>query len=240
MLETTFPDAQSFDAVKRTYDRDGFLILRRCLQGASLASLREHSEQVARRIFARLRAAGQKFDKFGDTLKRIEEDDPWFGQLLRAGPQMPLLRALVGDEVVPGTAAWFDRPHGSTQRIMPHVDGIVRKRGPHTGATMWIALDDANTSNGCLHYRRGSHLVAYGEDRPIPGPDEDPEQVVPLVVEAGDCVIHNALTVHWSGENHSGRPRRALTFFYWGASSEPTKAEREREARRKAGIAQPA
>ena len=41
----------------------------------------------------------------------------------------------------------------------------------------------------------------------------------PAVVEPGDAVVHDALTVHWSGVSRSDRARRAVSFFYWGESS---------------------
>ena len=32
-------------------------------------------------------------------------------------------------------------------------------------------------------------------------------------------MIHGALTVHWSGVREEYRPRTAMVFVYWGASS---------------------
>ena len=44
------------------------------------------------------------------------------------------------------------------------------------------------------------------------------KDAVAAEVAPGDAVIHSALTVHWSGPNRSDRPRRAVSFFYWGAT----------------------
>ena len=41
-----------------------------------------------------------------------------------------------------------------------------------------------------------------------------------IEVKAGDAIVHHAQTVHWSGDNQTDRERRAITFFYYGKSSE--------------------
>ena len=43
---------------------------------------------------------------------------------------------------------------------------------------------------------------------------------VPATVQPGDAVVHNSLTVHWSGPNPTDRPRGAVSFFYWGAANQ--------------------
>lgn len=211
------------ESLKQSYDRDGFVVLRGYLDADEIADLTQRAERCAAAIRSRRGAAEVAADRFRDTLKNLEAEDSWFADQLRAGAHVPLLRALVGDELEPAAAAWFDRPDGSEQRIAPHIDGIGRRRGPHVGATLWIALDPTDRDNGCLHYGRGSHRVAHGATFPVPDFDIECADAVPIVANPGDAVVHSALTVHWSGENHSGRPRRAVSFFYWGASSQPVK-----------------
>jgi len=175
--------------------------------------LRANAEPVARRILD----ARPKGGDFKDTVKQREHGNPWFVEQLAGGRHVPLLRTLIGDEIEPVTAAWFDRPIGSRERVGPHIDGGGRGRG-NVGATFWIALDAAGTDNGCLHYRRGSHRKEYTKRFFIDDFDTETDAVA-AEVAPGDAVVHSSLTVHWSGVNLSHRPRRAVSFFYWGAKS---------------------
>jgi len=225
--------------IKQDYDRDGFVFLRGFVQGRALDEWRERAIKLSTELFERQRK-GENIDPKGlkrvgthkmrkgrnpgegNVLKNLQHHDAWFKHQLNAGGHVPLVRALVEDELVPATAAWFDKRAGSRQKIAPHRDAIGRPEEPHAGATIWIALDPADPENGCLHYGRGSHRLDFPLDIFIEGFDEDTDSAVPATVQPGDAVIHNALTVHWSRGNHSDRPRRAVSFFYRGVSNERT------------------
>ena len=91
---------------------------------------------------------------------------------------------------------------------------------PMNHLTCWIALDDADESNGCLQYVPGSHKWNL---LPITGLAGDMEAIqevltpqqrqafkpVPVPLKRGHATIHHAMTVHGSYENQSARPRRA-------------------------------
>ena len=209
------PVDRQVEQTKRDFDRDGFVILRGYASPAEVAQLRAHAEPLAERLLAPLRGTDQHFK---DTLKNLNHECSWFAEQLAAGRHVPLMRTLIGDELEPATAAWFDRPAGSGQVVAPHIDGGGRGRGPSVGATIWIALDAAGLDNGCLHYGRGSHLTEFSKGVFV-GDFDKCKNAVATEVSPGDAVVHNALTVHWSGPNLSNRPRRAVSFFYWGATS---------------------
>lgn len=214
--------------IKRDYDRDGFVILRGFVQGQEFDELHERAARLSNQLFERQRNGenihpdghersyrmhtGRKTGA-GDVLKNLQYHDPWFERQLHAGRHVPLVKTLVEDELVPATAAWFDKHVGSTYEIAPHRDAIGRPQGPHAGATIWIALDPADPDNGCLHYGRGSHRLEFAPGIFVEGFDVDSDSV-PATVQPGDAVVHNALTVHWSHGNPTDRPRRAVSFFY--------------------------
>lgn len=212
-----------FSDAKRDFDRDGFVILRGYATADEVAELGRRAGPLAARLLdTAQRGAGNRKDNNGDRrfrniLKNLHVECPWFAEQLTAGRHVPLMRALIGDELAPATAAWFDRPSGARETVEPHIDGGGRGRGIGVGATIWIALDAAGPDNGCLYYRRGSHLTEYAKGVFIDGFDTHTDAVAAQVAP-GDAVIHSALTVHWSGPNLSERPRRAVSFFYWGAS----------------------
>ncbi|MYK46159.1 MAG: phytanoyl-CoA dioxygenase family protein [Gammaproteobacteria bacterium] len=216
-------------AIKRDYDPGGFAIVPGYLSGEALEELRERATRLT--DFLRQRqpkradpavrgSAPRRGRRSGDVFKGLQNHDAWFDHELKAGSHVPLIKALIDDEPVPGTAAWFTKHPGSMAEIGPHRDAIGQPPGLKPGATIWIALDSADPENGCLHYGRGSHRHEYGYGIPIPGFDVNDGTAVPANVQPGDAVIHSSLTVHWSGGNPTDRPRRAVSFFYWGASNQ--------------------
>ena len=221
-------------AIKRDYDRDGFVILPGYLRGHALEELRERATRLAADLFERQRKgedlnphrrkmAAIQFNRNVDlrnVFKSLHRHDSWFDHELRAGRHVPLVEALVEDKLAPATAAWFTKNPGSRGEIAPHRDAIGRPPGSQAGATLWIALDPADRDNGCLHYGRGSHRVECTPHTPFGGFEVDPETTVAAIVQPGDAVIHSDLTVHWSPGNPSDRPRRAVSYFYYGASKE--------------------
>jgi ectoine hydroxylase-related dioxygenase (phytanoyl-CoA dioxygenase family) len=87
--------------------------------------------------------------------------------------------------------------------------------------TCWTALDDANLSNGCLHYIPGSHRWGLLDAPALAGDmdglmesltpaQREQFQPVPIALEPGYATFHHPLMVHGSYENKSPRSRRAF------------------------------
>ncbi len=201
------------DAIKQDYERDGFVVLRGCLSEAEVDELRDHAFPLAGRLMAEKGNEG----RFRNLLKTLHKHDPWFDEQLNLGDHLPLIRHLLNGDVFGASAAWFDRPEGETEGLDPHVDALGREKDSDAGATIWFALDPVNVGNGCLHYLKGSHRNVYPDEIPIPGIDTESEDAFAAELAPGDAVVHNALTVHWSGGNTTGLPRRAVSYFYFGA-----------------------
>ena len=90
--------------------------------------------------------------------------------------------------------------------------------------TAWIALDDADTDNGCMSMIAGSHqwgdrmktLHAFGKDYEAMPAQWNGHQLAEIAcpVERGAVHFHHALTWHGSRANLSGRPRRAVALHF--------------------------
>ena len=94
---------------------------------------------------------------------------------------------------------------------------------PMTEVTGWVALDDADESNGCMSMVPGSHLWGNNIDflRQLDNYEAMPPEynghaidVVRCPVKKGEVHFHHALTWHGSHSNTSGRPRRAIALHY--------------------------
>ena len=90
---------------------------------------------------------------------------------------------------------------------------------------LWIALDDADARNGCLHFLPGSHH----RDRLDDGAALDEANIGALLeanpqlasiepemaeVAAGAGIFINGMTAHAAGANMSPRPRRAFSMLF--------------------------
>ena len=88
----------------------------------------------------------------------------------------------------------------------------------------WMALDDVNLDNGCMHFIPGSHK--FGRLDPIdlvtpqdifnlvPATRNQRLEPVTVPLTAGSCTFHNGLTFHYAGPNKTDKPRRAMVTIY--------------------------
>ena len=96
-------------------------------------------------------------------------------------------------------------------------------------AQFWLALDDADEANGCMHFhdpvsqdRLLPHRVVSGaEDNDArllglinPQSQIDPSRVTPCPLRAGEATVHEGGTLHYTPANSSDRPRRAYIFNF--------------------------
>jgi phytanoyl-CoA hydroxylase len=133
----------------------------------------------------------------------------------------------------PATAFGFTylcKPAGTGLPALWHQDGApwARRLAGAPALTLWIALDDADHTNGGLRVIPGSHAldpVPLRQNAVTPslfGVEMDPALVdetlaVDVPLAAGDVSVHHAHVIHGSGPNRSDRPRRALAIRYRGA-----------------------
>ncbi len=197
---------ENVDQIKRDFLRDGCVIIPGFLSRTGLAELRARTERCMDKPLS---------GWLGPVRKGLQDVDPWFDEQLRHGQQVGLIETLLDDALEPATAGFFDRPPGETKAILPHFDAIGHRR---EGATIWIALDSADEENGCLRYVRGTHRLELPSRLGLEF-DSQSEGAIAVEVDPGDAAIHNSLTVHWSEPNRSNRPRKAISYFYWAASS---------------------
>lgn len=108
---------------------------------------------------------------------------------------------------------------------------------PMSHLTCWIALDDTDRDNGCVHYIPGSHKWDLLPITGLAGDMEAIQQVlteeqwtqfqspIPIELKAGQATFHHPLMVHGSFENETDRPRRAtvINVFQDGVISKQAK-----------------
>ena len=195
--------SQETAALKADFDRDGVVVIRDFVGPETVRKIRTRAEEATE--------GDSRRDMFSNITKGLENRDDYFGELLNHGPQVPILEQLLGKKPEPTTASFFTKSENQ-QEVHPHSDALE-------GVVIWIALDETNERNGCLHFLKGSHN-RQEEFRHLrahePTDLSDHPDLFEATMSPGDIVIFRPTTVHWSGPNHDGSPRRGFNCFYVG------------------------
>lgn len=218
---------------RRLYERDGFVLGERLLDGARLATLRSEFDRLfslreSSGGFVRCRSvelAGTVYHCVYELSRHSEE----FGRLVRDPALIAMLAELTGETRfrVLLDQAQFKPPEvgglNGWHRDMPTFP-LIR---PYIGITAWIALDDATEASGCMRLVPESHR--WGEAWDIAtdwGIPKLPQvyaghrvRVHASPVPAGYVHFHHDMVWHSSGENRTGRPRRAFAIHYIDADA---------------------
>lgn len=198
--------------LRRRFEKNGFVVIKDFLDPDELRELDSQTNRYLHTTSYEALSETSSKKAFGGTRKNLQQVSPWFDQELRSGKPYLFIKNLLDSELKPATAAYFERIPGEQAGIEPHFDSIGHR---HWGATIWIALDSARISNGCLYYAAGSHRVEYPNEVGIKDFDKSGDHATAIEIDPGDAAIHSSLTVHWSNPNRSLDRRRAISYFYW-------------------------
>ena len=115
------------------------------------------------------------------------------------------------------------------QEVQPHTDNTYLITKPLSCCGIWVALDDAKITNGCLwgvpgsHKQKTTHFMkrnkeateTYFEEKdPNKTKSYDVENGVPLEVPKGSVVVLHGDFVHYSKDNRSNERRHAYTMHF--------------------------
>ncbi len=212
-----------------TYRTGGFLVIEGFLTPAELAAWRAAvDEAVAARNARRPQTAPpSREQQYYDNVfvQRINLWQDHAGvRALMFDPRLGRMAAELAG--VAGIRIWHDQalikpPWGNPTAW--HLDDPYWSFDSRDAISLWVALDDATLSNGCLYYLPGTHRSARFDNVGIGEntgalfavyPEWSAIEAVPAPVRAGSCVWHNGLVAHAAGANMTPRPRRAMTCAY--------------------------
>jgi ectoine hydroxylase-related dioxygenase (phytanoyl-CoA dioxygenase family) len=221
------------------FRRDGYLpIPWRLIEPGHLAVLRERYDRLfaerrgttgqGLRNLSRTSAAEQgSTEDGGEEMLQIMQmwtlDDD-YRRLLYHAPLLDIVESLIGSDIqlFHDQALWKPAFHGG--EVPWHQDNAYWRCQPAELVTIWLALDDADEQNGCMHVIPGSHLSGHAEHTraetergPLPAlltALVEGRTRTPVPVRAGYGMAHHCLTLHWTPPNRSPRPRRAMAIHY--------------------------
>ncbi|KAH7516340.1 hypothetical protein FEM48_Zijuj10G0124600 [Ziziphus jujuba var. spinosa] len=150
----------------------------------------------------------------------LHEKDPVFNKFSDSEKFSGLLCSLGYKRPVIIQSMYIFKQPGIGGEVVPHQDNSFLYTEPPTCTGLWLALEDATITNGCLWAIPGSQkngLVRRfirGEDGVTfdrPSPDYDHKDFVPIEVKAGSLVVIHGDLIHQSLENQSSKSRHAYS-----------------------------
>lgn len=133
---------------------------------------------------------------------------------------------LLGPDFVCWGTHYFAKLPGDEKRVSWHQDASYWPLTPSKTVTVWLAMDDANPSNGAMQLVPRSHVhgqIAFEkstveEQNVLNQTVQDPlrygDTPVTVALKAGQMSLHTDLLLHGSEPNRSSRRRCGLTMRF--------------------------
>ena len=154
-----------------------------------------------------------------------------FLEVARTPEIVEMVGQILGPDFVLWNSSLFAKPAADGKRTPWHQDGQYWPIRPLATCTIWIAIDDSTTENGCLRVIPGSHhgqkLRAHRKldtgdavlNQELLESEYDLSQAADLVLKAGQMSLHDVYLLHGSEPNFSPRPRRGMTLRFMPTTS---------------------
>lgn len=144
---------------------------------------------------------------------------------------LDVIESLVGPDLILWNTLMFYKRAEEGPSVPWHRDGFGYPIEPIATTSIWIAVTESTTANGCLRFIPGSHLTTdpgLHDSTPIPGEmfsgsldptSFDPSTAVDAELEPGQFVIFDVYTIHGSQPNNGTQPRAGFTCRYMPGTS---------------------
>jgi phytanoyl-CoA hydroxylase len=201
--------------LKRRYDEEGYLVFENVLDPDLIRLASEHVDWLRRK----------NPDVRPEALhSHLMWGDPFWQRLVSDDRLLDLVEPIIGPNIALFASHYICKPGGDGMPVLWHQDGSYWPLEPMEVVTAWLAVDAADTENGCMRVIPGSHRGPAlehqkHEERAVLHTQIDPAQVdeskaVDVVIPAGGVSLHHPMLVHGSNPNLSPRRRCGLTIRY--------------------------
>lgn len=234
ILEKNIPDLGD---LKKSYDEDGYNHIPELFSKADMEVINKEFIRYIKDCIPNMKDQEVYYvDKSNkDTLmqmQKLEEYDKFFYDLFYNSKIKDLAANALGEDVHPRAMEYFNKPPGKSNPTPPHQDGYYFNLNSDKAVTGWLALENVDDENGCIHYVKGSHkkeeyrphgkseILGFSQGVTDFGTEEDKKNTVKFEGKAGMFLMHHSKTIHFASPNKSTvRSRRAFGFVYHGVSA---------------------
>lgn len=215
------------------FQTNGYLVAGPVLDAQELADMRTAYDRIfnATEKPSSYRNLGQKEGEElskGAVLQIIDMHklDDAFARVLHKPAILDMIAAILD---TPNIRLYHDqalfKPALHGDEVPWHQDNGYWKLEPPRAASLWIALDEATTENGCMWVVPSSHKAGeVGHQRAGQfiaqlKADADEKLAVALPLPAGSGMIHHCRTLHRTKPNYSPNQRRAWVMHFMAADT---------------------
>jgi len=207
---------------RRSFEADGFLVVRKALDGAEVTALRQAGDRIAGSFLTKPPLDDKPAYNYLDQRPGLLREKAMF-DLVAHAPTVSIIAQLLGPNIhLHSTALIYKRPSpgAPVSRFGWHRDiRIPRDLGhqslPRVGIKVCYCLTDFHEArSGMTLLARGSHrrtaplTVRQGEV------DPHDLEVCDLKLDAGDAVLFENRLFHTAAPNHGDRCSRVLLYGY--------------------------
>jgi len=173
----------------------------------------------------------QKHPEFRQYCPAILQYDEEFANFCRNDDILDMVEQVIGPDIALWNSSFFAKPAHNGHATPWHQDGEYWPIRPLATCSVWLAVDESNTENGCLRIIKGSHkkqALLKHETNPAEDltlnqellkSEYDESQAVNLVLEKGQISLHDVFLVHGSEPNTSHKSRRGMTMRFMPTTS---------------------
>ena len=169
----------------------------------------------------------EEIDRHVRKFMGFQNEHPWFSSILaETEPIRRAISTILGEAPILFQDMALVKPARIGREKPWHQDNAYFSVTPLEAVVgVWIALDDADIENGCMHVIPGGHRGGglkhhHTFDCEIVPDRLDPADAVPIPVPAGGALFFYGLLPHQTPPNRSDKRRRALQFHYRSADSQ--------------------
>jgi ectoine hydroxylase-related dioxygenase (phytanoyl-CoA dioxygenase family) len=208
--ETTVPDV-----VRARYRTDGYYIFRNVLDADLIAEASDHVDWLQAKYPDR---------RPEDLSHELVAQDPFWVRLISDDRLLDVAEIFLGPNIALFASHYICKPPFSDRPVLWHQDGAGWPLEPMDVITLWLAVDESTTENGCLRIIPGSQGQQFHALRQRPDIDNvlgaesiadiDESSAVDLVLQPGDVEVHHPNILHASDGNTSPQRRCGLTIRY--------------------------
>ena len=204
----------------KKYKEEGYLIPNFQMPDKDLLEIEELHDSLVK-----------KFPKFRNYCPAILLHDERFLKYCFNEKILNIIEQLIGKNFALWNSSFFAKPALNGYATPWHQDGQYWPIRPLATCSVWLAIDDATSKNGCLKFIKGSHKDKKLKKHKINKSEKltlnqellkseyIEKNSVDLVLKRGQISLHDVYMVHGSEENKSPKSRRAMTMRFMPTTS---------------------
>ena len=173
----------------------------------------------------------EKFPNFRNYCPAVLLHDERFLKYCFNEKILNIIEHLIGKNFALWNSSFFAKPALNGHATPWHQDGQYWPIRPLATCSVWLAIDDATSQNGCLKFIKGSHKDKRLKKHKINKSEKLTlnqellkseyleKNSVDLILKRGQISLHDVYMVHGSEENKSPNSRRAMTMRFMPTTS---------------------